>query len=225
MTVNRIITAKDYCKRDRVKNVRDRIAKLRRDMMKKKGIEIFVQFDKVANRPVYARIELGQWCASCECGGVEFVDPDEPIFFCFSCGNNTDSGMLRTVIFPSVEERVEIERLVLERPVEERRGLDDLELAHMSRPIIFIDSEGGTALPLTRTWNHGEPIENLVKENEAVDKWRDAINQIEQPIELPVEQPVETPVEQPVETPVEQPVEAPVEQPIDAAPTNEAEAT
>ncbi len=218
MTVNRIITAKDYCKRDRVDNVRDRIAKLRRNVMKKKGVEIRIQFDKFSNRPVYARIELGQWCASCECGGVEFVDPNEPIFFCFSCANNVDSGMLRTVVFPAVEERMEIERLVLARPVEERRGLDDLERAHMSKPVIFIDMEDGKSLPLTRTWNPGEPLDNLVKENIAVERWRDALikNPIEEPIELPVDLPIEQPIEQPVEQPIEQ-------QPTELPTTNELE--
>lgn len=175
MTLNRIITARDYCTRDKVGSVKERIAKIRRDVMRKKGITLNIQFDKISSRAVYGRIELGQWCADCDCGGTEFVDHQEPIFFCFSCGNSVDAGQLRPVIFPPVEERLEIERLVLERPVEERRGLDDMERAHMCTPIIFLDAEDGRVLPLTRTWNAGEPIENLVKENEAVDKWRRAV--------------------------------------------------
>lgn len=174
MTVNRIITAKDYCARDRVSTVKERIAKLARDMFRKKGIALKIQFDKLASRPVHARIELGQWCANCDCGGTEFVDPDERIFFCFSCGNNKDSGALRPVIFPEREERLEIERLVLMRPVEERRGLDDMERAHMAIPVIFFDTPDGYSLPLTRTWNPGESIENLMGENEAIEKWRQA---------------------------------------------------
>lgn len=172
-TVNRIINASDYAARDKVGSVRERIAKIRRNIAKSKGITLNIQFDKISSRPVYARIELGQWCANCECGGTEFVYHEEPIFFCFSCGNATDAGQLRPVIFPDVQDRIEIERLVLERPVEERRGLDDLERAHMAVPIIFIETANGV-LPLTRTWNAGEPIENLVKENEAVEKWRQA---------------------------------------------------
>ncbi len=174
MTVQRIITAKDYCRRDGVASVKERIQKIQKEALKRKRIEIRIQFDKISPRPVYARIELGQWCADCECGGVEFVDPDEPIFFCFSCGNRVDSGCLRTVVFPPAEQRKEIEALVLERPVEERRGLDELERAHMARPVIYLDTEDGGVLPLTRTWNHGEPISNLKKENEAVDQWRRA---------------------------------------------------
>ena len=174
MTVQRIITAKDYCLRDGVGSVKERIKKIQKDILSRKKIKIVVQIDKVSSRPVYARIELGQWCASCECGGVEFVDPAEPIFFCFSCGNKVDAGKLRSVICPPKPEREEIERLVLLRPVEERRGLDDMERVHMAIPVVYLESEDGKILPLTRTWNPSEPISNLEKENEAIEQWRNA---------------------------------------------------
>lgn len=169
--MDKIITAKDYCQRDRVGSVKERIVKLVGVFNRKRNIAMRVQVDKLSQRSVYARIELGQWCADCNCGGTEFVDPDEPIFFCFSCGNRTDNGAMRPVIFPPVEERKEIERLVLERPVDDARGLDDMERAHMAKAVIYIERDG-KMLPLTRTWNPGEPISNLVAENEAVEKWR-----------------------------------------------------
>lgn len=175
MTVQRIITAKDYCLRDGVGSVKERIKNIQKDILSKKKIKIGVQIDKVSSRPVYARIELGQWCASCECGGVEFVDPDEPIFFCFSCGNKVDAGKLRSVIFPPQPEREEIERLVLLRPVEERRGLDDLERVHMAIPLVYLEDEQGNLLPLTRTWNPSEDISHLEKENEVIEKWQNAL--------------------------------------------------
>ncbi len=174
MTLDRIITAKDYCKREGVSSVKERIQKMQKNTLQKKGIAIPIQFDKLSPLPVHARIELGQWCADCECGGVEFVDADEPIFFCFGCGNHRVAGALRPVVFPGVEERKEIERLVLERPVDERRGLDDTERAHMATAVIYVDMPDGRSLPLTRTWNAGEPISSLVMENEAVTKWREA---------------------------------------------------
>ena len=174
MTLNRIITAKDYCTREGAANVKERIQKMQKKIMKSKGIAIRIQFDKLSPLPVHARIELGQWCADCECGGVEFVDADEPIFFCFGCGNHRVAGALRPVVFPPIEARNEIERLVLERPVDERRGLDDTERAHMATAVIYIDTPEGRSMPLTRTWNAGEPISSLVAENEAVTKWREA---------------------------------------------------
>jgi len=175
--INRIITAKDYCQRDRVGSVKERIVKLVGIFNKKRNIAMRVQVDKLAKRSVFARIELGQWCADCECGGTEFVDPDEPIFFCFSCGNRTDNGIVRPVVFPSTEDHMEIERLVLERPVDDARGLDDMERAHMAKAIVYLEAEDGKLLPLTRTWNPGEPISNLISENTAIEKWKEATKQ------------------------------------------------
>jgi len=171
-SINYIITAKDYCRRDRVASVQERIRKLQRDVQRKKGVTLFFDFDKPASRPVRARIELGQWIADCECGGAEFVDPQEPIFACMSCGNRADAGRLRPVQFPAPEERKEIERLVLERPVDDLRGLDDLERAHMARAVIYIEQNDGKHLPLTRSWNPSESIADLRKENEPVERWK-----------------------------------------------------
>ncbi len=172
MSLNYIITAKHYCTREGAASVKDRIAKRVKELQRKRGYPVKVQFDRVSPRPVRARIELGQWVADCECRGVEFVDPDEPIFFCFGCANRTDAGMVRPVEFPPEAERKEIERLVLERPVDDLRGLDDLERAHMASALIYIEGSDGDLQPLTRTWNAGEPISNLLVENEAVSRWK-----------------------------------------------------
>lgn len=173
-SVNYIVTAKHYSRRDKVGSVRERIQKLAREINRKRGIPLVFDFDTPAGRPVRARIELGQWIADCECGGAEFVDPDEPIFACMSCGNRVDSGRVREVIFPTPAQREEIERIVLERPVNDIRGLDDLERAHMARAMIEIEMPDGRRLPLTRSWNPGESIEDLVKENEPVRQWKQA---------------------------------------------------
>ena len=63
--------------------------------------------------PLLARIDFGRWIADCECGGAEYVDPADPLFFCCSCGNQAHQGKARRVIFP--ENRAEIEAAVLER--------------------------------------------------------------------------------------------------------------
>lgn len=180
MTLNRIITADDYCKRDNVQTVRERILKMRKEVMRRKNIAVVVNIDKMSQRPVYGRIELGQWVADCECGGVEFVSPNEPVFFCFSCGNAVDAGDLRPVIFPSHEERAEIERLVLERPVYEHRGLDDMERAHGAQAQILIELPDGNHLPLTRSWNPHESIDDLKREQEeAIRKWKETKRSVE----------------------------------------------
>jgi hypothetical protein len=137
------------------------------------GASIVVSSSEAKGFAVFAQVEFGQWIAKCECGGVEFVDPHEPIFFCFGCANRTNGGALRPVIFP--DERAEIERLVLERPVDDLRGLDDLDRAYQAKPIVFAevtrDNESFT-LPLSRSWTPNESVDELRRQNEAVYAWR-----------------------------------------------------
>ena len=173
--IDYIVTAEHYCKKIGVSNVRQRIMKIREGIQRKKQMVIEIQIDKVSTSPVYARIELGQWVADCACGGCEFVDPNDPIFFCFSCANREDAHMLRPVVFPELAERQKIEELILARPINDRRGLDDLERAHMAMPMIVKETWEGAIIPLTRTWNPGEPIENLEKENEVIEKYKEAL--------------------------------------------------
>lgn len=170
-SVNRIITAKDYCKREGATTIRERIRK-RLSALRRKNILLVCDYERVTGRVVYARIELGQWCANCECGGVEFVDHEDPIFYCMSCGNRADSGALRPVLFPEPAVRVEIERLVLERPVDDLRGLDDADRAAFSKPVIYIEKENGRLLGLTRSWDPHESVEDLTKENAPVQRWK-----------------------------------------------------
>ena len=168
-----IITAKDYCRRDGVDGVRERILKIRNDKMMKRRVPIAIQIDKTSTRPVHARIELGQWIADCECGGCEFVDADEPIFFCFGCANSEDANRLRNVIFPPADMRMEIERLLLERPVNNARGLDDMERAGMAKALIFIKLDGvPSPMPLTRSWNPDETLDDLhAQQDDAIEAW------------------------------------------------------
>lgn len=170
-SVNRIITAQDYCKREGVSSIRERIRK-RLSALRKKNILLICNYENVQGRVVYARIELGQWCANCECGGVEFVDPNDPIFFCLSCGNRVDAGNLRPVLFPDPGMQAEIERLVLERPVDDLRGLDDADRAAFAKAVIYIETEDGSHLPLTRSWDPHESVEDLMRENAPVQRWK-----------------------------------------------------
>lgn len=170
-SVDRIITAKDY---DRAHGsgkgsalawifaCRDRIKKER-------GIFVIImEGGAPGGTPVQARIWQGQWIADCECGGASFVDPDEPIFFCFSCGNRRAGGNCRAVIFPDKDTRAEIERLLLDRPVDDMAGLTDLERVGLARPLIVIEGAGG----LARNWQPGETADDLREQNKPVEAWR-----------------------------------------------------
>ncbi len=131
--------------------------------------------------PVNARIWQGQWIADCECRSASFVDPEEPIFFCFGCGNRSNGQKPRPVIFPPEEERKEIERLILERPVDDVAGLTDLERAGMARPILFKQMETPEGdiiqtLPLTRSWDPTETADDLrAQQDVPLRAWRDSL--------------------------------------------------
>lgn len=106
--------------------------------------------------PVKARIDYGRWLADCECGGAEYVDPEESIFFCNSCGNVMFNGEFRPVIFPDETTRAAIEKVLLARPVDETRGLDPIEKAMLARP----------SIPgLSRSWDPGESVADLKEQN------------------------------------------------------------
>lgn len=120
--------------------------------------------------PVQARIWQGQWIADCECGSASFVDPDEPVFFCFGCGNRINASKPRPVLFPAEAERLEIERLLLERPVDDMAGLTDNERAGMARPVLHVEDQHGRVRPLVRAWDPGQTLADLRAEQEAVIK-------------------------------------------------------
>lgn len=173
--VNRIITAKDYAEREGAGSVRDRIMKRHLSVQRKAKQPLAIRMDDFSPRPVTARIEMGAAIADCECGTCEFVDPDEPIFYCFGCFNRLDGGRLRPVTFPEKTVWDEISRLVLLRPVDDIRGKDDCDRAYNARALILLEKEDGVHLPLTRSWRMPESIEDLHKEqDEAIEKYMTA---------------------------------------------------
>jgi hypothetical protein len=82
---------------------------------------------------VQARVDHGRWGANCECGGAEYVDPDDPVFYCFSCGNASANGKLRPVQFPSNKEDIEL--ILLERPMSVHKGITKSSINLNSRPL------------------------------------------------------------------------------------------
>lgn len=128
--------------------------------------------DHPSGAPVLARVYQGQWIADCECNGASFVDPDFPAFLCFSCGNRANGGQARPVEFPP--DWREIERLLLERPVDDLRGLTDAERAGLAQPMIIVEGQGG----LSRNWLPGETLADLhAQQDQPIRKWRKALKE------------------------------------------------
>lgn len=193
-SVDRIISAKDYGG-----GMRKYLKKCQRDFLRLKGIAVTIKdLDKTpTGTPVKARIWQSQWIADCDvCNSAMFVDPDEPIFFCFGCGNRLNGNKPRPVIFPPEAERKEIERLLLERPVNDFGGLSDLERVGLQKAVLEIQEERVDEArfqellrsnkkvknedipkqiivkPLVRSWE-GESIEQLrAEQDEAIKNWK-----------------------------------------------------
>ena len=109
---------------------------------------------KVCKAPsIRAYINGGRWLARCECGNVDYVTPDDPIFYCFICGNQAQSGRARPVVFP--KNRKKIEAALLARPVrDETYQALPTQSALAARPL-----KG-----LRRDWN-GETVKELLAAN------------------------------------------------------------
>lgn len=196
-SIDRIISARDYGG-----SMTGYIKKCQRDFLINKGVAVqVVDLDKPPQgKPVLARIWQSQWIATCECNTAMFVDPDEPIFFCFGCGNRLNGKRPRPVTFPPTAERKEIERLLLERPVEDFAGLTDLERVGLQKPLLEVQVEevdeqavmtaamrNPEALtrsnfemptrvvlkPLTRSWEPGETPADLERQQRsAIERWK-----------------------------------------------------
>jgi hypothetical protein len=63
---------------------------------------------------VHAYVNGNRWGASCECGGFDVVDPDDPRFYCVNCYNVISDGRARMVAFP--KDHPQIERVMRARP-------------------------------------------------------------------------------------------------------------
>jgi len=180
-SVDYIVTAKHYSIAEGADGtVRGRILHMRDKFHREKNTAIQItDIDSPSGDPVYARIWQGQWIADCSCNGAQFVDPSEPIFFCFNCLNRANAGRPRPVVFPLPEERAEIERMLLERPVDDQAGMTDLERAGMARPMIVVALSDGKSIEhklLGRDWTPGETVEDVRNQNSPIDSWKRAVS-------------------------------------------------
>ncbi|MBI5964944.1 MAG: hypothetical protein HY863_15805 [Chloroflexi bacterium] len=164
-----IIRTKDYLVRTRSRTVRERIKTLSGQMYRHGMLETPFKDEGMIGEPVKAEINHGQWLAFCECGGAESVDYDEPIFYCFHCGNQSTNGRPRPVEFPAAEIREEIERLLLERPVDETMGTNAIDRAFNAKPLA-IGLVNGEFAALHRSWKPNESANDLYIQNLTVNK-------------------------------------------------------
>lgn len=147
--MNKIVRASDIARAGHWATNNERVASLSRAIGK--------PWNGATNQDlpsVRARVDHGRWIADCECGGAEYVDPDEPFFYCMSCGNHAVGGTGRPVIFPQGKLLIEIETAVLERGVEDG---DDPAKVFEAR------AKDGIA----RSWNPGESVETLRLQHQA----------------------------------------------------------
>lgn len=176
-TINYIITASHYSEAEGAGGtVRGRILKRAQELAQQNRIKgRIVDIDGVGGEPVTARIWQGAWIADCpDCKGAEFVSHDEPIFWCCGCANRRNDHKLRRVIFPEPEIRLQIEQLILSRPVDDVAGIRDVDRACGAQPLILVEigAKGRESLlPLRRDWEPHETIEDLQKQNEPIEKW------------------------------------------------------
>ena len=161
--VDRIIRMRDYSLRYGADgSVRGFIRKWA-DRLLAQGVRVDMKLDsEPQGEAVLAYIHQGQWIAACECGGHEFVDPEDQVFFCWGCVNRANNGYLRPVSFP--ENWDEVEALILERPVDDVRGASDLERAVQARPRVVVVTDAGE-YPLVRSWQPGESAEEIRAQN------------------------------------------------------------
>ncbi len=170
-SLQRVVNATHYAKDRGLKTAREFALALCDDIRKSRRIVVVIKdLDKdPVGPPVSARIWQGQWIADCECGGASFIDPEDPFFFCFGCGNRSNKNRPRPVIVP--DNWREIEAVLLERPVDDMAGLTDLERVALAKPLIMVDGKGG----LARNWNPSETVAELREQNQPVEKWRKSL--------------------------------------------------
>ncbi len=152
-----VITGKDLAARDGAPSHRAWIDHTSRRQARRNLLDTPFT-GRVSGQAVLARINFGRWSAFClDCGGSEYVDPEERIFYCFSCGNRTNGGDARPVAFPSAAMREEIERLVMARPVDDRRGVNAMDRALKARCLVP---------GFSRSWEPPETPDELARQNE-----------------------------------------------------------
>ena len=112
----------------------------------------------VGGPPVMAKLNSGRYVADCECQGAEYVDPDEPIFYCIACANHEHGPKARPVLFPPAAKLALLNELAMKRPVKELRGNNPIDRAFHAIPVAGVG--------WSRSWNPGQEPADLEQENQ-----------------------------------------------------------
>lgn len=74
-----------------------------------------------SDAPAVAVVNWGRWIVHCpSCRSAQIGDPTRALFFCVDCLNAAIENRLRRVAYPTVDDVVVIERLLLPRGEENR---------------------------------------------------------------------------------------------------------
>lgn len=166
--MNRLITAKDIARRDNMISVGAWIRSASARQVTLKRIAVAWDGRTVNGEPVEAFINTGRVLAQCPvCRRHEYVDPDEPIFYCTTCGND-GSVAARPVVFPADWDA--ISAALLARDIVPSYGRNDIEKVMNAQPV-----------GLPREWRPGTTVDELLAENQA---WADS-----QVVDVPTEEP------------------------------------
>lgn len=161
--MERIIRARDYAEREGARSVVERIARMSTQLERRNLLDTPFVGGTPVGKPVMAEVNHGQWIAHCECGGAEAVDQDEPIFYCFNCGNRSTKGRPRPVAFPPQRVIEEIEQVLLERPLEDGGGANEIDRVFLARPLVgVVDGQG---VVMHRSWRPEESVDELRSQN------------------------------------------------------------
>lgn len=135
--MNEIISGKHFHKEFGATNSQERIQAMYNTLKQRGQVDVDLDLTVDTSAPVVAMIDTGRWGAKCECGGAEYVEPDDvnPVFWCFTCGNVGVGGKLRPVQFPSAQEIKDIELLLIARPISMHTGLTKSSRVLSSQPL------------------------------------------------------------------------------------------
>lgn len=157
--MDKVVTALDYARRKGYKDLRSYIQGECDERTRSGKMDSAFDVKTICGKKVFAELNHGQWIARCECGGAEAVDPSDPIFFCFSCGNFRNKGKLRPVVFPN--NLKDIEKEVMKRPIEIKAGIHEIERLTLAKPVKHVNGKGF----LSRTWLPSESVEDIIAQN------------------------------------------------------------